>query len=1338
MSYLREEAIRNLVQVIEHSTTKIQPHHDQIVKDSEVWNAPLFFAEVLWNSNRPIKTLSRKSFSALVKKYNSKYESVNIDDIFKRFWLREALGYINIPSAVRSVLFDYARYEGHFNELQFLSEVYGEGQVWTTDKFREVATKFAAENEIEVDSEWLLGSGFIKKSKDKDSFKIRFSEHYSNLINYWKDFQFLNHLKLHFQELHNKSITIESKKFVILLDNHKKVYPLTPKLDYFLDKQYIAKIRNGYVVQNLHDNDLFRMHHEDKLATLLWRKLYSDKPNGKSKKIVLEFIDILNTISYDSIFGDNLTQHEQKVFVDGALELILSEPDIKGREEEYKKCRLDSSFRGSNLFYEHNFNKNENLEFADDVLDLFERMHHMENVVQNNLFFDQNCRISIDFLLGCIIKMDVPFAKIEANGKQKTINYPSIKRLLKESMERPFLVWSIYNYLKWTRPEVIPYLLIEPEYDTFAFFLLTSYRSNHVYEHINYEIRTNILVDALQLSLNNRLQSNEITQKENAKFLFSIFNWLNSDKYRKNVPGRDFVKAIKAQAQIEKRENDLLKIIEKFPEKGYYVRTEHQTSFLSKVLTDLIEYIVNYEDKQVYARGTLKLPLFKFDMLSWLSKYVVHNNYLQELSKQPQLEKSLGKSFVQLYLDTIEVANVKKMDFESKKLKSIIPNWLESPERIEKIEWWPLYLSVYRRGNLKELIAPQFQFIKTDDKYEEQNRFNTKKLRTHLSILMLVIDEMNKNPIEQIVSSSKIEKFKTALECQLINYIERFGEKGNRFNINIFDEFYDRMTFSSLNDQLLPRLTELGNSFKNRNRLWEVLSTSQNLHHLLILLENSKSSGFSNFLIERIKEINIKAFLEENNWAEVQSVFYILSKYNELVQEADTASEYLKNTGSKNNLGRDFEKRVFESHLIYAYAKKDEAAIDKVEEPKNAVIVPSEFKPFEQKRFYKGLIRFENDPKIAYQIFDDLLKARPKYISLALNRFAAKISWAKKDNDEALFRAALQEWYEYVDSKIEEELGFIKDKVAYNILTTLLHLKSHVSFEKVYISLDTITQLNPDFVELKVTSLLEQKREQQAKMLVLRSIEFNTYKNYKNELLRNLYQKLQDSTSSQQTAKELIAQILPKHSLNALKERVKEEFMASDSFGKNLSLEIGISLQKLLKKLPTIENLSHENQYNDVLEMILEEKLQQYGLTVKDQSLGGYSESGKSTGSRDITVLEGTKELTVIEPFKNTSKAVIQSHISKVFNYTPNREFLFMVIYDLEVAHTFDKRWNKYRDETLGSLKYPKGLNLIKNSVEDISEELGFKNNAVKIAVSLHGKDAQLFHIMVNIGYKVV
>ena len=56
--------------------------------------------------------------------------------------------------------------------------------------------------------------------------------------------------------------------------------------------------------------------------------------------------------------------------------------------------------------------------------------------------------------------------------------------------------------------------------------------------------------------------------------------------------------------------------------------------------------------------------------------------------------------------------------------------------------------------------------------------------------------------------------------------------------------------------------------------------------------------------------------------------------------------------------------------------------------------------------------------------------------------------------------------------------------------------------------------------------------------------------------------------------------------------------------------------------------------------------------------------------------------------------------------------------------------------DALLSHTYPKGYELINNSINDITEELGFKNDALRVAMTNHGTDTELYHIIANINYK--
>lgn len=1331
--YQKEEVTKALVQAIRHSATRAIQLHTQNIDSETVWGASLFYTEVLWNADLPIRTVSRKVVNSISKEYGKVNVPINVDSLFKRFWLREVLGTIQIPSAIRSILFDFNKYRNQYDELRFLNFTYGNDpeRVWTTAGFETAMGEYNKADTL--DAEWLLDSGFLKKSKVNDTFTIRFSEHYNSLLDYWNDFKFLTHIQEYSEKLRKKPITINVSNFDSILKSHSKCYLQTPGLKYFIDKKLIAKVDDHYVVQNLQDTDVLRQQSEDQIGTLIWRKIVHHNQNQKPEQLVLDFLEKMSSISYSAVFGKNSTKNECQIFVEGTMALVLNERDLEGRENEYEKCRLDVSLRGAGLHNSATFSEDQDLVNAKDITDLYLRMDYMEHFGHNNIFFDQSSRNQLVQLIGCIIEMDEAFAKVDDNGKSKTEHFPSVKKLLLASYEKPFLVWDIFSLLKWRRPEIIPYLLTNQEFDALAYFMLSSLGAEHPYKNLEYQMRTKMLLEAFSLSINSRLQSDGNSLLHNAVFVLRILKWLNKDKYRKRMAGRDVVKAIEFQVLVEQREKGFLRILGQLPEKGHYVRTNSIRLFLPKVIPEIVKTLLSHKEAPSLDRGVLQFPIFKFDALSLLCSFTIKNEYLPEFTEEKGLEKLLAESFSELYLKVLETNELKKLDYKTGDRVSVTPSWLENQERIEKITWWPLFLSVFREGNFKELLAPQFHFKKTDDIYLEQNRFNAKKLRTHFTIILEVLDDIQNRSNESFNTNEDLLKCKLILESQLIEFVEKYGVFANRFSVNIFDKSYERLLYNRY-EQLLPRLVEKANTFDQPQRLWDELSKTENLLQLLILADNNLSSGFNEYLLQKLRSIDVEAFITENNWGEVEHTIRLLSRNAALSNEAEIALKYWDKNAPKKGLGNNSEKRLFDSKLMKAFLDKDESAIDVIDEPKSYAITPSEMKPYDQKRFYTALIRFEQKPDNAYNIFNDLVSNYPSYISLALNRFAAKITWAKNENNKRLFQEALQQWEAYEKETLPELLEFVKGKILYNILTVKLHLKDYKGFDSVYAKLDKASTLIVDYVELRVVSLLDRKQVNEAKLIVDEAITFNTYEGNRDEVLLNLHIKLKNKTSSAyKVAEELKNHLSSKHSLT---EHLKESFLKPDDFGKNVSKEIAQSIHELLSKIKSIDKLKDENAFNDLLEILVRTNLKNYGLTVKDQSRGGYSQEDKDAGERDLTVLEGTQELAIIEPLNGMAKKGVQSHISKLFNYTSKRQYLFIVVYDYGVSHRLNERWKKYLDDTLLLHTYPKGYELIDNSINDITEELGFKNDSLRVAMSNHGTDTELYHIVANINYK--
>jgi hypothetical protein len=91
----------------------------------------------------------------------------------------------------------------------------------------------------------------------------------------------------------------------------------------------------------------------------------------------------------------------------------------------------------------------------------------------------------------------------------------------------------------------------------------------------------------------------------------------------------------------------------------------------------------------------------------------------------------------------------------------------------------------------------------------------------------------------------------------------------------------------------------------------------------------------------------------------------------------------------------------------------------------------------------------------------------------------------------------------------------------------------------------------------------------------------------------------------------------------------------------------------------------------------------------------------------------------------------------KIFNYHHNRNHFITLIYDLGAQDKFEQKWNIYLNDTVSKIKYPIGFEIDTNQTKDVTNEFDYKNSAIKIGVTTHGKNINIYHLMVNLNYKV-
>ena len=169
-------------------------------------------------------------------------------------------------------------------------------------------------------------------------------------------------------------------------------------------------------------------------------------------------------------------------------------------------------------------------------------------------------------------------------------------------------------------------------------------------------------------------------------------------------------------------------------------------------------------------------------------------------------------------------------------------------------------------------------------------------------------------------------------------------------------------------------------------------------------------------------------------------------------------------------------------------------------------------------------------------------------------------------------------------------------------------------------------------------------------------------------------------------------------------------------------------LMKSLLSLTDIRariNNEKEDNINDLLAI----SLKGGGFGVADQSRGGYSESGKGSGERDLVILnEYGQQACLIEAMCLTSvtKKTIKSHYNKLINHynTYGNPVDFLVTY--AKVKNFEGFWTKYMREFDG----------FTDSTSAVTDKFNFKAGYTLIPIEDSDESRKIYHMVVNFGVK--
>lgn len=408
------------------------------------------------------------------------------------------------------------------------------------------------------------------------------------------------------------------------------------------------------------------------------------------------------------------------------------------------------------------------------------------------------------------------------------------------------------------------------------------------------------------------------------------------------------------------------------------------------------------------------------------------------------------------------------------------------------------------------------------------------------------------------------------------------------------------------------------------------------------------------------------------------------------------------------------------------------------------------------RRSIEADILFESDPEKSYRCFDALYN-ETKEIQYAGKRFSAQLR-------ELEINSSKSEKYQYplslwVDSIKTVDISSLENIHIQNWLRCMRELKRHEDIEKLWLEISAEQRINIAIATNFCMSLKGRGETRRAK-----DIYDQVKKYHKIESLGEVAEKemkiLDDLILNDQNP--TIVALLSKQysdkpkSSNELKRSYDEIFSKSKSLAEIVNITSGGAIDKFLysgllkimneiqlrkKNLQIHKNsdkktyrITGEDLINDWVTSLFNRQYAYMGLSCRDQTRGGQSESKKTPGEIDFFLCDNRNDrISIMEAFRlfSNNTTVINTHLNKISGYDQECLGVVFIIGYCDVAD-FSGLCRKYETGTKvrGYAGFTKGQS-------DADELIALENSdAVKSYREVRyrdGKPITIYHLMLNL-----
>lgn len=1351
MYRLKEKAdkVSKLIELSKEKHVYRRPEAEALQADND-WAAANLLARLFFESEiLPYTYISPEELTKFRNEFEAKEGVFDFDNLINKFWIRTIGGIVEIPSGISSAAKQYEKIKDAEAEFNFLVEAVDKiksNEIIAKPDFLEFLNEYQNNKGQIISLEKCKSQHWLEDKDEK--IKVFNLEYNKPVFQFKKELQFIKFLHEKEEEGDKYKLKLEYELLQDIHLKHKHFFLTTPSIEDLITQKIIIKEGDNCYLNLWACDPDYWVALNSKIGLLLYSHMKDSgqyTSNGllfKAWVLKMRFID-------DFTESPKLMKVEEKeTFLNWCLDVLIKEDDLLETHKEIN--RLVLSARRAEYVIISNAPRIgfPDLSDAKNIFELYNLMEECNEVHQSDLLWMQELRWIIADLIQPIVFYD------DKRGEDG-LEYPLIRKLLIEGINRPYLLWKTCFYIHYWKPEIIPYLCLDEKVASLAFNLYFISKPDTVFSETQVgETQKEILLKCFTLVLSGLITAREINESDKAVKVFECLITIAENKWQqyRDDPTKQ---VLEKREHYQKVFRGLIEVFKNKELQGSYYTPEgkiHKYLF-TEILAELFNQVKKYNSQKVYTEGVVGLPLIKMELLSILLELISTDKYKSQKDEVAELKENiLVIQFLTEYTDIFNLSTVTRWSYTEAVMEEASPLWATHQRGLELIPWeqWALLLENY--GLLPKFLVPDKLELKcTDDKWDKYNQFTIDKIRKHIGILILIHQRLREKEFKYKQEGFKVDTVIARLEQSVADYISKYSiEDITKGRIDIFEDRHERTVFGSQENALLPVIAQTLNKFEQNKKIEILKSLTQtdSFTKCLKLLEFISSDADINFIKKQIKNFDVSGYLDDKSYIpEIETVVIKLSEFEEFVEKAKEALAYWEKRILTQRNNTEYLITHFRIKLLIAYYESDEQTILNEKAPPVDSFSTSrgfEFKPAETRDFYLGLVKLKNnEPGNAYQIFNRLISSsKNDKSSIAINRFYSHISLAGlkpiKEEMEKSLSEALTEWDIYENSIPENNkaivLKYVQENIWLNKLNVYHKLQRHIEFDNLFSAIDKVYQLRKDFFEIRVNNYAKRGLFELSKSFVAEAKGYHQSEDAAlPEFIRIAIEQLENEDDYKRLRKEY--QDLISRTPEKLMQILPENMVGKRNVSDYVLKEICGSANDILDNINSIDKIDIEDKYSDLLILSLQVRLRNWHWKVGN-SRGGFSASNKrNPGELDFVITSADNERVasceaLLLHGKNTS--TITTHTIKTFNYDHRRKLFFIIAYYL--GKNSSNHWDDYKTNIVPAIQYPDGFPL-SESVEEITEP--FTNDSVRSLLAKHGDDTKVYHVFININYKI-